>query len=129
MEIRGKDERENLEHDQIGTADHTRDRMGKLRRELVIVSNCIISTPTQSSRFNANSNFSFLKRVKAMWVPTMIVTFRYVPVKFQVLVVNVVGVAWNTFLAYAVNNAHGSSSENETAAGGEGEEKTQDIED
>jgi len=31
----------------------------------------------------------------------MIVTFKYVPVKFQVLVVNVVGVVWNTYLAYA----------------------------
>ena len=41
----------------------------------------------------------------------MIVTFRYVPVKFQVLVVNVVGVVWNTFLAYAANNAHSSRSE------------------
>lgn len=42
----------------------------------------------------------------AMWIPTMILTFRYVPVKFQVVVVNVVGVVWNTFLAYAANNAH-----------------------
>lgn len=33
-----------------------------------------------------------------MWVPTMLVTFRYVPVKFQVLVINVVGVVWQTFL-------------------------------
>lgn len=49
----------------------------------------------------------------AMWVPTMIVTFRYVPVKFQVLVVNVVGVVWNTYLAYAANNAHSSSPESE----------------
>jgi len=49
----------------------------------------------------------------AMWVPTMIVTFRYVPVKFQVLVVNVVGVVWNTFLAHAANNAHSSSSESD----------------
>ena len=46
-------------------------------------------------------------------MPTMIVTFRYVPVKFQVLVVNVVGVVWNTFLAYAINNAHSSSSESD----------------
>ncbi len=48
-----------------------------------------------------------------MWVPTMIVTFRYVPVKFQVLVVNVVGVVWNTFLAHAANKAHSSSSESD----------------
>jgi peroxisomal membrane protein 2 len=41
------------------------------------------------------------------WVPTMIVTFRYCPVKFQVLVINVVGVAWQTFLAYMASNAHG----------------------
>ena len=48
---------------------------------------------------------------KAMWVPTMIFTFRYVPVKFQVMVVNVVGVVWQTFLAYAANNAHSTPSE------------------
>jgi len=50
----------------------------------------------------------------AMWVPTMIVTFRYVPVKFQVLVVNVVGVVWQTYLAYAAINADSSSSEIES---------------
>jgi hypothetical protein len=49
-----------------------------------------------------------------MWVPTMIVTFRYVPVKFQVLVVNVVGVVWQTYLAYAAINADSSSSEIES---------------
>jgi hypothetical protein len=41
-----------------------------------------------------------------IWVPTMFVTFRYVPVKFQVLVINVVGVGWQTFLAYMASNAH-----------------------
>ena len=51
---------------------------------------------------------------KAMWVPTMIVTFKYVPVKFQVLVVNVVGVVWNTFLAYASINAV-SETENDSS--------------
>ena len=59
-------------------------------------------------------------------MPTMIVTFRYVPVKFQVLVVNVVGVVWNTFLAYAINNAHTSSSEID--ADGE-EQKALDVDD
>lgn len=62
------------------------------------------------------------KFLKAMWVPTMIVTFRYVPVKFQVLVVNVVGVVWQTFLAYAAMNAHSSSSETE-----DDEEKNKDT--
>ena len=47
----------------------------------------------------------------------MIVTFRYVPVKFQVLVINVIGVAWQTFLAYAANNAH-TSEKVETVKGG-----------
>jgi hypothetical protein len=36
----------------------------------------------------------------------MIVTFRYIPVKFQVLIINLIGVFWQTFLAYAANNAH-----------------------
>lgn len=40
-----------------------------------------------------------------VWVPTMAVTFRYVPVKFQVLAINVVGVAWQTFLAYVASHA------------------------
>lgn len=47
------------------------------------------------------------------WVPTMLVTFRYVPVKFQVLVINVVGVAWQTFLAYMANNAHANAAKEE----------------
>jgi hypothetical protein len=41
-----------------------------------------------------------------LWVPTMALTFRYAPVKFQVLVINCVGVGWQTFLSYMANNAH-----------------------
>ncbi|CAJ1950062.1 unnamed protein product [Cylindrotheca closterium] len=41
-----------------------------------------------------------------LWVPTMLVTFRYAPVKFQVLVINCVGVVWQTFLSFMANNAH-----------------------
>ncbi len=41
-----------------------------------------------------------------MWVPTRVFTFRYVPVKLQVLVFNVVGVLWQTFLAYIASNAN-----------------------
>mmetsp|Transcript_3661 Transcript_3661/g.6889 ORF Transcript_3661/g.6889 Transcript_3661/m.6889 type:complete len:327 (+) Transcript_3661:119-1099(+) len=44
-----------------------------------------------------------------IWVPTMVVTFRYVPVKFQVLVINIIGVVWQTFLAYSAKNAHSST--------------------
>lgn len=44
----------------------------------------------------------------ALWVPTMIVTFRYAPVKFQVLVINVVGVVWQTFLSFMAAHAHGA---------------------
>lgn len=36
----------------------------------------------------------------------MIVTFRYIPVKFQVLIINLIGVFWQTFLSYAASNAH-----------------------
>jgi hypothetical protein len=46
-----------------------------------------------------------------MWVPTMAVTFRYVPVKFQVLVINCVGVVWQTFLSFMANKAHGNIEE------------------
>lgn len=41
----------------------------------------------------------------ALWVPGMFATFRYVPVKFQVLVINVIGVVWQTFLAYMASHA------------------------
>lgn len=41
-----------------------------------------------------------------LWVPTMFVTFRYVPVKFQVLVINCVGVVWQTFLSHMASTAH-----------------------
>jgi hypothetical protein len=41
-----------------------------------------------------------------LWVPTMILTFRFTPVKFQVLVINIVGVGWHTFLSFMANNAH-----------------------
>lgn len=51
----------------------------------------------------------------------MVVTFRYVPVKFQVLVINIVGVVWQTFLAYSAKKAHSSPSNVE-----EGGEDTQE---
>jgi peroxisomal membrane protein 2 len=51
-----------------------------------------------------------------LWVPTMIITFRYAPVKFQVLVINCVGVVWQTFLSFMANDAHGNK-ETEPKAG------------
>jgi hypothetical protein len=45
-----------------------------------------------------------------LWVPTMAVTFRYAPVKFQVLVINCVGIIWQTFLSVMVANAHSKTS-------------------
>mmetsp|Transcript_39278 Transcript_39278/g.95026 ORF Transcript_39278/g.95026 Transcript_39278/m.95026 type:complete len:108 (+) Transcript_39278:68-391(+) len=51
-----------------------------------------------------------------LWVPTMIVTFRYTPVKFQVLVINCVGVVWQTFLSFMANNAHDCKTEDVPAA-------------
>jgi Mpv17 / PMP22 family len=44
-----------------------------------------------------------------LWVPTMLLTFRYAPVKFHVLVINVVGVVWQTFLSFMAARAHGSA--------------------
>jgi len=41
-----------------------------------------------------------------LWVPTMLVTFRYVPVKYQVLVINCVGVFWQTFLSFMATQAN-----------------------
>ena len=49
----------------------------------------------------------------ATWVPTMILTFRFVPVKFQVLVINIVGLGWQTILALMASNAHGKETEEE----------------
>eukprot|EP00980_Cylindrotheca_fusiformis_P007737 scaffold1640_cov101-Cylindrotheca_fusiformis.AAC.4 len=43
-----------------------------------------------------------------LWVPTMALTFRFAPVKFQVLVINCVGVVWQTFLSFMANKAHGT---------------------
>ncbi len=45
----------------------------------------------------------------ALWVPTMLVTFRYAPVKFQVLVINVVNIVWQTFLSFMAAKAHGNA--------------------
>ena len=42
----------------------------------------------------------------SLWIPTMLMTFRYAPVKFQVLVINVVGVVWQTFLSFMAARAH-----------------------
>jgi hypothetical protein len=41
-----------------------------------------------------------------VWVPTMFLTFRFAPVKFQVLVINLVGVGWQTVLSLMSNMAH-----------------------
>lgn len=48
----------------------------------------------------------------ALWVPTMLVTFRYAPVKFQVLVINVVNVVWQTFLSFMAAKAHSNADKN-----------------
>jgi len=41
-----------------------------------------------------------------LWIPTMAFTFRYIPVKFQVLMINSVGVLWYTYLSYTAKQAH-----------------------
>lgn len=51
-----------------------------------------------------------------VWVPTMIVTFRFAPVKFQVLVINVVGVAWQTFVSFMAAHAHATDEHTHTKA-------------
>ena len=45
----------------------------------------------------------------ALWVPGMFGIFRFVPVKFQVLAINSLGVVWQTFLAYMASHAHAKS--------------------
>ncbi len=57
----------------------------------------------------------------SLWIPTMLLTFRYAPVKFQVLVINVVGVVWQTFLSFMAARAHSHG----TAAGGDPHHKEQ----
>jgi hypothetical protein len=36
----------------------------------------------------------------ALWVPAMLVNFRYVPMQWQVLFSNCVGFVWNTYLSW-----------------------------
>jgi hypothetical protein len=36
----------------------------------------------------------------AVYIPVQILNFRFVPVKFQVLVINVIGVGWNCFVSW-----------------------------
>lgn len=36
----------------------------------------------------------------AVYIPVQIVNFRFVPVKFQVLVINLIGVGWNCFISW-----------------------------
>mmetsp|Transcript_19686 Transcript_19686/g.36222 ORF Transcript_19686/g.36222 Transcript_19686/m.36222 type:complete len:178 (-) Transcript_19686:500-1033(-) len=40
-----------------------------------------------------------------VWIPVQIANFTFVPVLYQVLVVNFVGLLWNTFLSYRSNLA------------------------
>lgn len=50
-----------------------------------------------------------------VWVPTMFLTFRYAPVKFQVLVINCVGVGWHTFLSLVASQSHGKQHDHDAA--------------
>mmetsp|Transcript_24966 Transcript_24966/g.59334 ORF Transcript_24966/g.59334 Transcript_24966/m.59334 type:complete len:447 (-) Transcript_24966:247-1587(-) len=52
----------------------------------------------------------------ALWVPGMFGIFRFVPVKFQVLAINSLGVVWQTFLAYMASHAHAKSTNAAEAA-------------
>ena len=36
-----------------------------------------------------------------LWIPAQFVVFKFVPMKFQVLVVNLVAVAWNSYLSWS----------------------------
>jgi peroxisomal membrane protein 2 len=67
-------------------------------------------------KLEGSSNDDIIKMIKsevptivvvewALWVPAMFGTFRFVPVKFQVLAINTIGVVGQTFLAYMANHA------------------------
>lgn len=44
----------------------------------------------------------------AIYVPAQAVNFRYIPGKFQVLFSNVIGIAWNGYLSWTAQQAHGN---------------------
>ena len=42
-----------------------------------------------------------------LWIPAMLVNFRFVPIKFQVLYSNMVGFVWQTYLSWKTQDAGG----------------------
>eukprot|EP00538_Stauroneis_constricta_P002903 CAMPEP_0119552000 /NCGR_PEP_ID=MMETSP1352-20130426/5114_1 /TAXON_ID=265584 /ORGANISM="Stauroneis constricta, Strain CCMP1120" /LENGTH=276 /DNA_ID=CAMNT_0007598155 /DNA_START=38 /DNA_END=868 /DNA_ORIENTATION=+ len=62
-----------------------------------------------------------------VWIPTMFITFRYVPVKFQVLTINCVGVFWSTFLSFMSTEAHKSAAVAATTATAEGTSDQEEV--
>ena len=46
-----------------------------------------------------------------VYVPVQLVNFRYVPVKYQVLVINVCGVGWNTFVSWRASHQQNKQEE------------------
>lgn len=42
----------------------------------------------------------------SLWIPAMFVNFRFVPVQWQVLYSNCIGLGWNVYLSWKTNEAH-----------------------
>lgn len=42
----------------------------------------------------------------SLYIPVQLVNFRFVPVKYQVLVINFAGVGWNTYVSWRARHQH-----------------------
>jgi hypothetical protein len=40
-----------------------------------------------------------------LWIPANFVTFRFVPLRFQVLFANVIALGWNAYLSWATHHS------------------------
>lgn len=69
---------------------------------------------------------STLKASWALWIPVQTINMGFVPVQQRLLFVNVVSLAWNTFLAVVAGKSGGGKDVREAA--GESLPRQQDIE-
>lgn len=80
------------------------------------------STPAHARIYTGST----LKASWALWIPVQTINMGFVPVQQRLLFVNVVSLAWNTFLAVVAGKSGGTKDVREAA--GESLPRQQDIE-